>query len=139
MKSLTESFRVATRGKGLTEITREVEQVVSRADIQSGLACVWVRHTSASLVTFENADPSAARDLEAFFERLVPEDATGFQHTLEGPDDMTSHIRMVLTRTSETIPIQNGTLALGTWQGLFLFEHRRAPHRREIVINVTGQ
>jgi secondary thiamine-phosphate synthase enzyme len=97
-----------------------------------------VRHTSASLVIFENADPTAAKDLISFFERLVPESGTGYLHTLEGPDDMTSHIRMSLTRTSEVIPISNGRMTLGTWQGIYLFEHRRAPHTREIAVNILG-
>lgn len=134
----TERFVVQTRGKGLYEITSRVSAIVEAAGIGDGIATVFVRHTSASLVIFENADPTAAEDLTAFFERLVPEDGEGFQHTLEGPDDMTSHIRMALTRTSEAIPISNGTLCLGTWQGIFLFEHRRAPHRREIVVHTGG-
>ena len=90
------------------------------------------------MVIFENADPSAAEDLLTYFERLVPEDGEGYVHTLEGPDDMTSHIRMVLTRTSEVIPISAGRMVLGTWQGIYLFEHRRSPHTREIAVNVTG-
>ena len=103
-----------------------------------GNVTVFVRHTSASLVIMENADPSARRDLEEFFERLVPEDSDYFVHTMEGPDDMPSHIRMALTRTSEVIPVTRGRMALGTWQGVFLFEHRRASHKREIVVSVVG-
>ena len=117
----------------------EVAASVSRAGIQNGTVTVFVRHTSASLIIMENADPSARRDLEKFFDKLVPEDTPWFIHTLEGPDDMPSHIRMALTRTSEVIPVMNGRMMLGTWQGIFLFEHRRAPHRREIAINVTGE
>ena len=138
MPAYTESFVIRTRGKGTTEITRETAGVVSRSGIMTGTVTVFVRHTSASLVTMENADPSARRDLEEFFERLVPEDTRWFTHTMEGPDDMPSHIRMALTRTSEVIPIVAGRMALGTWQGVFLFEHRRAPHQREIVVVASG-
>jgi secondary thiamine-phosphate synthase enzyme len=136
--STTSFFETATRGKGLHDITAQVERVVAESGVGDGVATVFVRHTSASLVIFENADPTAARDLERFFERLVPEDGEGYEHTLEGPDDMTSHIRMALTRTSEVVPISNGRLVLGTWQGIYLFEHRRARHRRQIAVNVTG-
>jgi len=138
MSSRTLEIEVSTRGKGLYEITGELHRVVRESQVGEGVATVFVRHTSASLVVFENADPSAAHDLEMFFERLVPEDGAGFAHTLEGPDDMTSHIRMALTRTSEVIPISAGRLVLGTWQGVFLFEHRRAPHSRRLAVNVTG-
>lgn len=132
------TFTVATRGKGTIEITGEVEQIVSQSGIQTGTVTVFVRHTSASLVIMENADPSARRDLENFFDHLVPENTPYFIHTAEGPDDMPSHIRMALTRTSEVIPIINGRMVLGTWQGIFLFEHRRSPHRRQIAVAVTG-
>jgi secondary thiamine-phosphate synthase enzyme len=138
MISITRTFEVRTDGKGLYEITRQVGRIVAEASVADGLATVFVCHTSASLVIFENADPSACRDLEVFFERLVPEDSKGFTHTLEGPDDMTSHIRMALTRTSEAIPVSGGSLVLGTWQGVFLFEHRRAPHERKVAVHVTG-
>jgi len=133
------SFEVATRGKGTTEITGQIENGVSRSGIDTGTVTVFVRHTSASLVIMENADPSARRDLEEFFERLVPEDTPWFIHTLEGADDMPSHIRMALTRTSEVIPVVGGRMALGTWQGVFLFEHRRAPHRRQVICVVQGE
>ncbi|MEO5716463.1 MAG: secondary thiamine-phosphate synthase enzyme YjbQ [Luteolibacter sp.] len=138
MASHTESFSIRTHGKGTTEITREIAAIVSRSGIQNGTVTVFVRHTSASLVIMENADPSARRDLELFFEKLVPENTPWFVHTQEGPDDMPSHIRMALTRTSEVIPIMNGCMTLGTWQGIFLFEHRRDPHRREIAVSVIG-
>ena len=138
MPAHTATFSVRTRGKGTTEITRETEEIVSRSGIRNGTVTVFVRHTSASLVIMENADPSARRDLEMFFEKLVPENTPWFIHTLEGPDDMPSHIRMALTRTSEVIPVLNGRMALGTWQGIFLFEHRRAPHLREIAVSVLG-
>jgi secondary thiamine-phosphate synthase enzyme len=133
------SFIVATHGKSTTEITGEVRRAVERSGFQTGTATVFVRHTSCSLIIMENADPTARRDLEEFFERLVPEDTPYFEHTAEGGDDSTSHIRAVLTRTSEVIPIADGHMQLGTWQGIFLFEHRRAPHRREIAVNVMGE
>lgn len=136
--STTSFFETVTHGKGLYEITGEVERVVAGVGVGDGVATVFVRHTSASLVVFENADPTAARDLERFFERLVPENGSGYEHTLEGLDDMTSHIRMSLTRTSEVVPVSKGRLVLGTWQGIYLFEHRRARHRRQIAVNVTG-
>jgi len=139
MAAHTETFSVRTHGKGTTEITRETAAIVSRSGIRHGTVTVFVRHTSASLVIMENADPSARRDLEKFFEKLVPEDTPWFIHTQEGPDDMPSHIRMALTRTSEVIPIISGRMALGTWQGIFLFEHRRAPHHREIAVSVVGE
>lgn len=138
MNAHADIFTVQTRGKGMTEITREVESIITRSGIDRGTATVFVRHTSASLVVMENADPDARRDLEEFFDRLVPEDTPWFVHTIEGPDDMPAHIRMTLTRTSESIPVMNGRLTLGTWQGIFLFEHRRSPHAREIAVSVTG-
>lgn len=133
------SFRFRTRGKGTFEITDEVAEIVRASGIHTGTVTVFVRHTSASLVIMENADPSARRDLEAFFDHLVPEDTPYFVHTYEGPDDMPSHIRMALTRTSEVVPVVGGKMMLGTWQGIFLFEHRRAPHEREVVVSVTGE
>lgn len=136
---LCDTFSVRTSGKGTTEITREVAGIVARSGISNGTVTVFVRHTSASLVIMENAEPSARRDLEMFFEKLVPENTPWFVHTLEGPDDMPSHIRMALTRTSEVIPIMAGRMTLGTWQGVFLFEHRNDPHRREIVVSVIGE
>ena len=130
---------VTSNGKGTYEITREVERIVEESGISTGTVTVFVRHTSASLVIMENADPSARRDLEEFFERLVPEDTPYFIHTHEGADDMPSHIRMALTRTSEVVPIAGGRMMLGTWQGIFLFEHRRARHGRQIVVSVVGE
>ncbi|MDA8876123.1 secondary thiamine-phosphate synthase enzyme YjbQ, partial [Akkermansiaceae bacterium] len=124
------NFSVRTSGKGTYEITRQITDVVSESGINTGTVTVFVQHTSASLVIMENADPSARTDLESFFDHLVPEDTPYFIHTYEGPDDMPSHIRMVLTRTSEVIPIIDGRMTLGTWQGLFLFEHRNDPHTR---------
>jgi len=130
---------VAPRGAGLHEITREVATFVRDSGVRTGLCHVYVRHTSASLVIQENADPSARRDLEESFARLAPENAPHYTHTAEGPDDMPSHIRSALTSTSETIPVADGALALGTWQGLYLFEHRRHPGTRRIVVTVTGE
>ncbi|MDQ6654853.1 MAG: secondary thiamine-phosphate synthase enzyme YjbQ [Verrucomicrobiota bacterium] len=129
---------VSTNGKGTYEITDEVAALVSKSGIAAGLVTVFVQHTSCSLVMMENAAPAARRDLEKFFDRLVPENTPYFEHTDEGADDMPSHIRMALTRTSETIPIAGGQMQLGTWQGIFLFEHRRAPHRRRITVTVLG-
>ena len=139
MPAHADTFTIATRGKGTLEITEKVEAVVAEAGIRTGTVTVFVRHTSASLIIMENADPSARRDLEKFFDHLVPENTPYFIHTDEGSDDMPSHIRMTLTRTSEVIPIINGRMALGTWQGIFLFEHRRAPHHRQIAVAVTGE
>ena len=139
MKAHCETLEVRTNGKGTYEITNSIVGAVERSGITTGTATVFVQHTSASLVIFENADRSARVDLEQYFERLVPEDADYFTHTAEGPDDSTSHIRMVLTRTSEVIPIARGTLQLGTWQGIFLFEHRRAPHSRRVIVSMLGE
>jgi secondary thiamine-phosphate synthase enzyme len=139
MKAHTDSFTVRTRGKGTSEITDEVARIVRTSGVQTGAVTVFIRHTSASLIIYENADPSARTDLHEFFERLVPEDSDYFIHTAEGPDDMPSHLRMVLTRTSETIPIAAGRMTLGTWQGVFLFEHRAAAHQREISVAVIGE
>src|SRR5256885_3348734 len=134
----TETFEVRTKGKGTYEITGDVEKIVRRSKIATGTVTVFVRHTSCSLVIMENAAPAARRDLENFFERLVPEDAD-YEHDDEGPDDSTSHIRMALTRTSEIVPIADGKLQFGTWQGIFLFEHRRAAHARKIAVTVMGE
>jgi secondary thiamine-phosphate synthase enzyme len=138
MKAHTDTFEIATRGKGTTEITDRVERIVGSSGVTTGTATVFIRHTSASLIIFENADRSARVDLEAYFERLVPEDTDYFTHTAEGADDSTSHIKMVLSRSSEVIPVASGQLQLGTWQGIFVFEHRNAPHRRSIVVSVIG-
>ncbi len=138
MANYPASFSLRTSGKGTYEITRQVSTIAAESGIQTGTITVFVQHTSASLVIMENADPSARTDLEAFFDHLVPEDTPYFIHTYEGPDDMPSHIRMVLTRTSEVIPIIEGRMTLGTWQGLFLFEHRNDPHTRMVTIMVQG-
>jgi secondary thiamine-phosphate synthase enzyme len=138
MISQTTFFEIQTNGKGLYDITHSMGRAVMAAGVSDGMVTVFVRHTSASLVIFENADPSAAQDLVSFFERMVPEEGEGYVHTMEGPDDMTSHIRMALTRTSEVIPISEGRMVLGTWQGIFLFEHRVMRHTRHLAVNVTG-
>ena len=138
MKAITESFDVQTRGKGTYEITAQVESLLRTSRIRTGLATVFVRHTSASLVIYENADPTARADLHRYFEDLVPEDHPGLVHTAEGPDDSTSHLKTALTRTSESVPIADGRLTLGTWQGIYLFEHRTAPHRRTIAVSLLG-
>ena len=132
------TLKVNTTGKGLYELTHDIEKLVLESGIQDGLVSVFNRHTSSSLVLMENADPTACRDLEVYFDHLVPENIPYFQHTYEGPDDMPSHIRMALTRSSETIPLDSGKMMLGVWQGLFLFEHRKARHAREMVITVYG-
>ena len=134
-----DQLEVRTDGKGLYEITDDVQSKIDDFQVRNGTVTVFVQHTSCSIVIMENADPTARRDLEEFFDRLVPEDADYFTHDAEGSDDMPSHIRMVLTRTSETIPIVDGRMQLGTWQGIFLFEHRRRPHRRKVVITMMGE
>lgn len=138
MSACASEFTLRTEGKGTYEITDQVVRAVAESGIVTGTVTVFVQHTSASLVIMENADPSARVDLEAFFDHLVPEDTPYFVHTYEGPDDMPSHIRMALTRSSETIPVINGRAVLGTWQGVFLFEHRRAPHTRQLSVVVMG-
>jgi len=133
-----EQLELRTEGKGTYEITDHVQKIVSGTKVRSGTVTVFVQHTSCSLILMENAAPTARRNLEKFFDKLVPE-KQDFEHDDEGPDDMPSHIRMVLTRTSETIPVAQGRLQLGTWQGLFLFEHRKDPHRRRIFVTIVGE
>ncbi|MBV9007817.1 MAG: YjbQ family protein [Verrucomicrobia bacterium] len=137
MSIFSERLTVSTSGKGTYEITDGVAAIVRKSSVSVGIVTVFVQHTSCSLVIMENAAPAARRDLERFLERLVPESGE-YEHDDEGADDSTSHIRMVLTRTSETIPLVNGEMQLGTWQGIFLFEHRRAPHRRRVLVTVMG-
>ena len=134
-----DQLEVRTDGKRLYEITDPIESKIDKCGIQNGTVTVFVQHTSCSIVIMENADPTARRDLEEFFDRLVPEEADYFTHDAEGTDDMPSHIRMVLTRTSETIPIVDGRMELGTWQGIFLFEHRRAAHGRKVFVTTIGE
>lgn len=138
MKTHQETIQVASRGRGLIEVSAEVRRVVHESGVQTGLCVIYCQHTSCSLVIQENADPSARVDLEAWFERLAPEGDPKYTHTTEGPDDMPSHLRSAVTSTSESIPIIEGQLAFGTWQGLFLAEHRNRPHKRKLVVHVQG-
>ena len=131
-----EDLTFKTPGKGLHEITQPLAEAIRRADVETGLCHVFLRHTSASLVITENADPSARRDLLNWFDRLAPENDPDYTHTSEGPDDMPSHLKAAVTRTSETLPVKDGRLNLGTWQGVFLFEHRTRPHERTISVRV---
>ena len=132
------SLDLQTRRRGTLEITGEVERIVRESGVQAGLCNVFLRHTSASLIVCENADPSVRQDLERFAARLAPDGDPLFGHTLEGPDDMPAHIRSILTQAALTIPIVQGALGLGTWQGVFLWEHRVHPHRRSMIVTVTG-
>jgi len=132
-----EKFEVRTNGKGTYEITNEVQEKIDKSNVRNGVVTIFVQHTSCSLTMMENAAPAARRDVERFFEQLVPENAD-YEHDDEGPDDMPSHIRMVLTRTSETVPIIDGKMQLGTWQGIFLFEHRRESHQRKVSVTMIG-
>jgi len=134
-----DQLEVRSHGKGLYEITDDVQSKIDKSGVRNGTVTVFVQHTSCSIVVMENADPTARRDLEKFFDRLVPENADYFTHDAEGGDDMPSHIRMVLTRTSETVPVMDGKMQLGTWQGVFLFEHRRAPHGRRVFLTIMGE
>ena len=132
-------LQVSTRGQGTYEITREVAPFLQNSGVQEGQLTVFCQHTSCSLVLMENADPSARHDLERYLRKLVPPNDPDFTHTLEGPDDMPSHIKMALTRTTETIPVGGGRMLLGTWQGIFLWEHRDQPHRRSLILTVWGR
>ena len=138
MKNYQQVLQIKTTGKGLREITQEIRNVVHNSDITSGLCNLFVRHTSASLIIQENADPDVQRDLEYFLGKLVPQTDLGYTHTAEGPDDMPSHIRSMLTNTSEQIPLCGGEMLLGTWQGIFLWEHRTLGHSRDVVVNISG-
>ena len=133
------TLTIRTPGRGTHEITDAVAREVARSQLTRGVVTVFCQHTSCSLVIMENADPTARHDLEAWLDRLVPENDPHFEHTLEGPDDMPSHIKMALTRTSESVPLADGRLLLGTWQGIFLWEHRRASHPRTVVVTVLGE
>lgn len=129
---------IPTSGQGLTDITREVSGWLADSGIRSGLLTLFCRHTSASLTIQENADPDVQRDLEDFFSRLVAEDPSLYRHTAEGPDDMPAHIRAALTQTQLSVPVQQARLLLGTWQGIYLFEHRSAPHHRQVALHLLG-
>jgi secondary thiamine-phosphate synthase enzyme len=130
---------IATKGQGLYEFTEEAKAFVKKSSVAVGQLTLYCRHTSASLVIQENADADVQRDLEEFFRRIIPEDSPWIMHRTEGPDDMPAHIKSALTHTSLSVPIMDGELVLGTWQGIFLFEHRAASHRREVVLHVTGE
>lgn len=132
------TISVATGGRGLVDITARVQRVLDGAAITTGLCTVFVQHTSASLVIQENADPAVRRDMERWVERVAPEDASAYEHDDEGADDMPAHLRSVLSRTSEVVPVASGRLALGTWQAIYLWEHRRASHTRSLVVHVQG-
>ena len=133
-----DEFQVSTRGRGSINISSEVQRIVAGSAINTGLCHVFVAHTSASLMLCENADPTVRRDLEAFMARLVPDGDSIFEHNDEGPDDMPAHLRTILTHSDLTIPVRGGRCALGVWQGIFLWEHRAHPHRRQVVVTVQG-
>jgi secondary thiamine-phosphate synthase enzyme len=139
MRQAQHRLAIRTAGQGLYEVTGEIAAWVAGQGIGDGLLSVFIRHTSASLVIQENADPAVQRDLETFFANIAPEDPSRYLHTSEGPDDMPAHIRGALTQTHLSIPVGDGRLTLGTWQGIFLFEHRAAPHSRELVLHLTGE
>ena len=138
MRQAQLTLEVPTRRRGLVEITRGVADWVQGSGIGTGLLTLFCRHTSASLLIQENADPDVRTDLEAYFERIAPEEAGRYVHDAEGPDDMPAHLRTALTQVQLTIPVTRGRMALGTWQGIYLFEHRAAPHRREVVLHLIG-
>jgi secondary thiamine-phosphate synthase enzyme len=139
LQQSTHRLQVSTRGKGLYEITSQVAGWLGESAIRTGLLTVFVQHTSASLTIQENADPDVVHDLNAFFNRLVAEDNRLYRHTCEGPDDMPAHIRAALTLTQLSIPVEQGRMTLGTWQGIYLFEHRAVPHRRSVVLHLIGE
>ncbi|AFZ11977.1 protein of unknown function UPF0047 [Crinalium epipsammum PCC 9333] len=139
MNQYQQFLKIQTTGKSLSKITSKIQSIVSDSGITTGLCTVFLRHTSASLIIQENADPDVLTDLENFLAKLVPEDGKSYIHDAEGADDMPAHIRTVLTHTSEQIPIANGRLLLGTWQGIYLWEHRQRGHIRELVVHISGQ
>lgn len=138
MSHYQQQLKIKTRGKSFERITYKVQEIVTYSGIQTGLCTIFLRHTSASLLIQENADPDVLKDMENFFAKLVPEDGKSYIHYTEGPDDMPAHIRTALTKTSEQIPIHQGKLLLGTWQGIYLWEHRQQGHSREIIVHITG-
>ncbi len=138
MKQALHVLQVGASGRGLVEITLQIERWLEGCGVQTGLLTLFCRHTSASLLIQENADPDVRTDLEAFFERIAPEDPGRYVHDAEGPDDMPAHLRAALTQVQLSIPVAQGRMTLGTWQGVYLFEHRAAPHRREVVLHVIG-
>ena len=134
-----QKLTIETRGRGTHEITRPIQQVVERSGVSEGLCHVFIHHTSASLIVCENADPTVRRDLEGYAARLAPDGDPSYVHDSEGPDDMSAHLRSILTLASLTIPVESGRCDLGTWQGVFLWEHRTSPHRRRITVTVVGE
>ncbi len=139
MRQASERLSVSTQGKGLYEITRPIAAWVAKTAIEKGLLTVFVQHTSASLLIQENADPDVVHDLKVFFSRLVPEDSRLYRHTVEGDDDMPAHIRAALTLTQISVPVENARMDLGTWQGIYIFEHRAIPHRRSVRLHLIGE
>jgi secondary thiamine-phosphate synthase enzyme len=138
MKVNQVTLDISTRGRGFTDLTSKIAKAVDDSGVKTGLCVLFVQHTSASLVIQENADPAVRRDMEKWIERIAPEDSRAYEHDDEGPDDMPAHLRSAITNISETIPITNGKLALGTWQAIYLWEHRKSPHTRTIVVHVSG-
>lgn len=139
MKQAQHRFSIRTAGPGLHDVTGAIARWLADQPVRRGLLTVFLQHTSASLVVQENADPDVRHDLDAFLRRLVPEDPRRYRHTAEGPDDMPAHIRAALTQTQISVPVDQGRLLLGNWQGVYVFEHRRAPHRRTVVLHLIGE
>ena len=139
MRQASGQLSIATRGKGLFEFTGQVESWVAELGIETGLLTLFLQHTSASLTIQENADPDVIADLNDFFERIAPENDRRYRHTMEGPDDMPAHIRAALTMTQLSIPVRAGRMVLGTWQGIYVFEHRSQPHRRGVAMHLIGE
>ncbi|MBB5463933.1 secondary thiamine-phosphate synthase enzyme [Paraburkholderia sp. Clong3] len=139
MRQVIHHLSVQARGRGLVEVTDDARRFVDETDIRTGLLTLFCRHTSASLLIQENADPSVRRDLQRYFETLAPEDDTRYEHDTEGPDDMPAHLRTALTQVQLSVPVEHGRMVLGTWQGLYLFEHRRHPQPRDIVLHLLGE
>jgi secondary thiamine-phosphate synthase enzyme len=139
MTQHTETLEIATRGKGLYDFTRDVGRWVAKCGVTTGLLTIFIQHTSASLTVQENADPDVIADLNDFFGRIAPEDNRLYRHTIEGPDDMPAHIRTALTQTQLSIPVMRGRMCLGTWQGLYVFEHRAAAHSRSVALHLLGE
>ena len=139
MRQKRDELSISTHGRGLCDFTENVRRWVAASGIENGLLTLFIRHTSASLLVQENYDPEVQRDLERFFAKLVRDGDAMFEHTIEGPDDMPAHVRSALTQTSLSIPVANGALALGTWQGLYVYEHRTAGHRRQVMLHLIGE
>lgn len=139
MKQLQKKLQVRTHGRAMLEITDAVAEIVRESGVQTGLCVVFCCHTSASLMIQENADPTVQTDVLSWLERMAPDGDPAYKHNTEGPDDMAAHLRTILSHTSESIPVSNGRMVLGTWQGIYLVEHRTSPHTRKVVVHVTGQ